>query len=101
MLPLSIFFGYAIMDQFLKGANNMDEHFFRSDLRSNLPVILGFFIVFLLLFYYLCIFLFFIFYTVCVFFFLFLLIVIYFFLVFYLFIYLFFFIITIYICSLQ
>ena len=41
MLPLSLHFGYPIMQQFLAGAHDMDQHFIKAPLKKNLPVLLG------------------------------------------------------------
>jgi len=42
ILPLSLFFGFDIMREFLKGANYIDEHFKNTkDFSKNIPVILG------------------------------------------------------------
>lgn len=41
LVPLSLHYSYAIMEAFLDGAHNMDEHFFKSPLRDNIPVLLG------------------------------------------------------------
>jgi glucose-6-phosphate isomerase len=41
LLPLSIHYSYAVMEDFLYGAHAMDEHFFTAPLRDNIPVILG------------------------------------------------------------
>ncbi|GMH77466.1 hypothetical protein TrRE_jg9337, partial [Triparma retinervis] len=41
VVPLSLQYGFPVMEAFLKGANNVDEHFFNAPLRSNIPVILG------------------------------------------------------------
>jgi glucose-6-phosphate isomerase len=41
MLPLSLHYGYPVMETFLQGVHNMDTHFFEAPLRSNLPVLLG------------------------------------------------------------
>jgi glucose-6-phosphate isomerase len=41
LLPLSLQYSYEVMCDFLKGAHNMDEHFFHAPLRDNIPVILG------------------------------------------------------------
>ena len=40
-LPLALQYGFPIVQEFLKGANNMDNHFFNAPLRANLPVLLG------------------------------------------------------------
>lgn len=41
VMPLSLQYGFPIVEQFLAGAYSMDEHFFQAPLRDNLPVILG------------------------------------------------------------
>ncbi|CAD7950684.1 unnamed protein product [Amoebophrya sp. A120] len=41
LLPLSLQFGPSIVDAFLAGANEMDEHFFSAPLPENLPVLMG------------------------------------------------------------
>lgn len=41
MLPLSLHYGYSVMDDFLQGAHNMDTHFFEAPMRANLPILLG------------------------------------------------------------
>lgn len=41
MLPLSLHYGFGIMEQFLQGAHDMDTHFFEAPLRANMPVLLG------------------------------------------------------------
>ena len=41
VMPLSIHFGYANVQQFLAGAHSMDKHFFETPLEENLPVVLG------------------------------------------------------------
>lgn len=41
LLPLSLQFSTALVDQVLEGAHDMDEHFFHSPLRDNIPIILG------------------------------------------------------------
>ena len=43
MLPLSLHYSFDIMEQFLKGCNNIDQHFFnnRKNLGNNIPAILG------------------------------------------------------------
>lgn len=41
VMPLSIHFGYANVQQFLDGAHSMDKHFFETPLEENLPVVLG------------------------------------------------------------
>jgi glucose-6-phosphate isomerase len=41
LLPLALQFSFAIMEQVMNGAHDMDEHFFHAPLRDNIPVILG------------------------------------------------------------
>lgn len=41
ILPLSLQYGFDIMEQFLKGANDMDDHFASAPFEENLPVLLG------------------------------------------------------------
>jgi glucose-6-phosphate isomerase len=41
VLPLSLQYGYDIVEQFLAGASNVDEHFMSAPLEANLPVLLG------------------------------------------------------------
>jgi len=41
MLPLSIFYGFSVMQEFLRGAHDIDMNFLNSNPRDNLPVILG------------------------------------------------------------
>ena len=41
LLPLSLQYGFEIMEQFLRGANAMDDHFRDAPLAQNLPVLLG------------------------------------------------------------
>merc|ERR1719502_1073803 len=41
MLPLSLHYGYDVMESFLAGMHSMDIHFATAPLRSNLPVLLG------------------------------------------------------------
>ena len=41
LLPLSLHYSYEIMEEFLTGAHDMDEHFFNAPLRDNIPVLLG------------------------------------------------------------
>jgi len=40
-LPLSLQYGFPIMDKFLKGAHEMDNHFFSAPAAENLPLIMG------------------------------------------------------------
>eukprot|EP00878_Enallax_costatus_P009333 GHUV01009755.1.p1 GENE.GHUV01009755.1~~GHUV01009755.1.p1 ORF type:complete len:584 (+),score=199.40 GHUV01009755.1:590-2341(+) len=41
ILPLSLQYGFDMMEQFLQGANAMDDHFRSAPLESNLPVLMG------------------------------------------------------------
>jgi len=41
LLPLSLQYSYDVMSQFLAGAHDIDEHFFKAPLRDNIPIILG------------------------------------------------------------
>jgi glucose-6-phosphate isomerase len=41
LLPLSLQYSYRVMDSFLRGAHDVDEHFFHAPLRDNIPVLLG------------------------------------------------------------
>lgn len=41
VLPLSLQYGFETAREFLRGARDMDEHFFSSLFKSNLPVIMG------------------------------------------------------------
>lgn len=41
VLPLSIQYGFDIVEQFLAGANSIDDHFLNSPLEQNLPVVMG------------------------------------------------------------
>jgi len=41
MLPLSLQYGYETMEQFLKGAWSMDQHFANAPFEENLPLTLG------------------------------------------------------------
>lgn len=41
MLPLSLQYGFEIMEQFLSGANDVDEHFRTAPFENNIPVLLG------------------------------------------------------------
>lgn len=41
MLPLSLQYGFDIMEQFLMGANDVDTHFASTPFEDNLPVLLG------------------------------------------------------------
>jgi glucose-6-phosphate isomerase len=41
MLPLSLHYGFDLMQQFLAGAHDVDEHFHTAPFERNLPVLLG------------------------------------------------------------
>ena len=41
MLPLSIQYSFGVMKEFLNGAHDIDQHFFHTPLRDNIPTILG------------------------------------------------------------
>lgn len=41
VLPLSIHFGFDIVQEFLNGCHSMDRHFFESKLEGNLPVLMA------------------------------------------------------------
>jgi len=41
IVPLSLLYSYDVMSKFLDGAHDIDEHFFTTPLRDNIPVILG------------------------------------------------------------
>ncbi|KAK9667712.1 hypothetical protein RND81_13G006000 [Saponaria officinalis] len=41
VLPLSLQYGFPIVEQFLKGASSIDQHFHSSRFEENLPVLLG------------------------------------------------------------
>lgn len=41
VVPLSLKFGFPVVQRFLEGANAMDTHFQTQDLAKNLPVVLG------------------------------------------------------------
>jgi glucose-6-phosphate isomerase len=41
MLPLSVFFGYEVTEQFLQGGRNIDESVLKDDLSANVPLLLG------------------------------------------------------------
>lgn len=41
ILPLSLQYGFDIMEKFLMGANDIDEHFVTTPFEGNLPVLLG------------------------------------------------------------
>lgn len=41
LLPLSIVFGWSIVEQYIQGAHDLDSHFVESNPRHNLPVLLA------------------------------------------------------------
>lgn len=41
MLPLSLMYGFDVMQEFLMGANNIDDHFRNMPLDQNIPVLMG------------------------------------------------------------
>eukprot|EP01025_Chloroclados_australasicus_P014852 TRINITY_DN1702_c0_g1_i2.p1 TRINITY_DN1702_c0_g1~~TRINITY_DN1702_c0_g1_i2.p1 ORF type:complete len:846 (-),score=82.03 TRINITY_DN1702_c0_g1_i2:2094-4358(-) len=41
ILPLALQYGFELIEQFLQGANDMDEHFKTADFKDNLPVVMG------------------------------------------------------------
>lgn len=41
MLPLSLQYGFDVMEQFLQGANDIDQHFLNAPFEKNIPVTLG------------------------------------------------------------
>merc|ERR1711908_110015 len=41
MLPLSLQYGFEIMEAFLRGANDVDEHFRKAPFTLNIPVLMG------------------------------------------------------------
>ena len=41
VLPLSLFYGFDNVQQFLKGMNNMDKHFRDENVFTNVPILLG------------------------------------------------------------
>ncbi|CAL9123691.1 unnamed protein product, partial [Musa acuminata var. zebrina] len=41
VLPLSLQYGFSIVEKFLNGASNIDNHFYSASLERNLPVLLG------------------------------------------------------------
>jgi glucose-6-phosphate isomerase len=41
VLPLSLQYGFSVVEKFLKGASSIDKHFYSAPLEKNLPVILG------------------------------------------------------------
>ncbi|XP_055801567.1 glucose-6-phosphate isomerase, cytosolic isoform X4 [Solanum dulcamara] len=41
VLPLSLQYGFSIVEKFLKGASSVDQHFFSAPFEKNIPVLLG------------------------------------------------------------
>lgn len=41
VLPLSLQYGFPIVENFLKGASSIDQHFYSAPFENNLPVLLG------------------------------------------------------------
>jgi len=41
VVPLSLHFGFNVIEQFLAGAHNMDKHFLSTPLEKNIPVLIG------------------------------------------------------------
>ncbi|XP_021768363.1 glucose-6-phosphate isomerase, cytosolic-like isoform X1 [Chenopodium quinoa] len=41
VLPLSLQYGFSIVEKFLKGASSIDQHFYSAPFEQNLPVLLG------------------------------------------------------------
>lgn len=41
VLPLALQYGYDVVDRFLAGAHDMDEHFRTTPLEANLPIVMG------------------------------------------------------------
>jgi len=41
VVPLSIQYGFSVVQSFLDGMHDMDTHFFEAPLRANIPVLLG------------------------------------------------------------
>ncbi|PIA52613.1 hypothetical protein AQUCO_01000472v1 [Aquilegia coerulea] len=41
VLPLSLQYGFSVVEKFLKGASSIDEHFYSTQFDKNLPVLLG------------------------------------------------------------
>ncbi|EYU45142.1 hypothetical protein MIMGU_mgv1a003701mg [Erythranthe guttata] len=41
VLPLSLQYGFAVVEKFLKGASSIDQHFHSAPIEKNLPVLLG------------------------------------------------------------
>ncbi|KAM7507798.1 hypothetical protein LguiA_018251 [Lonicera macranthoides] len=41
VLPLSLQYGFSVIEKFLKGASSIDKHFYSAPLEKNIPVLLG------------------------------------------------------------
>ncbi|CAL0327027.1 unnamed protein product [Lupinus luteus] len=41
VLPLSLQYGFSVVEKFLKGASNIDQHFYSQPFERNIPVLLG------------------------------------------------------------
>jgi len=41
VLPLSLQYGFSVVEQFLKGASSIDQHFYSAPHEKNIPVLLG------------------------------------------------------------
>lgn len=41
VLPLSLQYGFSVIEKFLKGASSIDQHFYSAPLEKNIPVLLG------------------------------------------------------------
>lgn len=41
VLPLSLQYGFSVVEKFLKGASSIDQHFYSAPFEKNLPVLLG------------------------------------------------------------
>lgn len=41
VLPLSLQYGFSIVEKFLKGASSIDQHFYTAPYERNIPVLLG------------------------------------------------------------
>ncbi|XP_022996784.1 glucose-6-phosphate isomerase, cytosolic-like [Cucurbita maxima] len=41
VLPLSLQYGFPVVEKFLKGASSIDQHFYSSPFEKNIPVLLG------------------------------------------------------------
>ncbi|OVA18694.1 Phosphoglucose isomerase (PGI) [Macleaya cordata] len=41
MLPLSLQYGFSVVEKFLKGASSIDQHFYSAPFDKNIPVLLG------------------------------------------------------------